>query len=366
MLVQPSRNPVQTSGITLPADQYAHNGAPTEWWWHIGTLQTADGRQFGFEINACGANVTEATLVFTEIAIADVKNQIHYQIVNDHVYPSGTTVPKWAEDDTSKPWFVNVSGIASNPTNGSVLMEAINGNPLNMAVQASFVDATTNTQCVINLRLLQQGPPLLVWGTGVHPVNSGGTPITDNNYYYSLTNLNASGSIIINNEVFEVTGVTWMDHEYGAFPNPPGGKNIWTLQDMQLANGLHLSNYTKFEVMPQNNVPMPSNATLLLPTGESVFVDTVTTPMNPMIINNNTYFAKFKVEITSKGHSHIQFIIENTCPNQVFVDPLKLNSGYEGVAKCDMIVSIHLSEKITRDVIVSSGTAWIEQSLGYS
>lgn len=361
-------NSKSAPAIILPADQYAHEDpitgkAPTEWWWHIGTVETSNGRKFGFEVNACGVNTPEGTFAFTEIAIADIQNQIHYQIVNDLIpMPSN-----WAEYDTSKPWFVHLPGITSNPTNGEVSMNAIDGNPLNMAMQASFIDAVTNTQCIINLRLFQQGLPLLVWGTGCHEVDPQGTsPLTKNNYYYSLTNLNASGSITINNEVFEVTGLTWMDHEYGAFPNPPGKKNIWTLQDMQLSNGLHLSNYTQFEMMPQENVPMPSNATLLLQDGESVFVDTITTPMSPMIINGNKYFSKFKVEIKSKSHSHIQFMIENICPNQVFIDPLKLNSGYEGVAKCDMSVSIHLSQKITRQIIISSGTAWIEQSLGYS
>ena len=37
--------------LTLPKDMYLHLGAPTEWWWHIGTLR-AGNRTFGFEINA--------------------------------------------------------------------------------------------------------------------------------------------------------------------------------------------------------------------------------------------------------------------------------------------------------------------------
>ena len=251
------------SAIQLPRDQYGHEGAPTEWWWHVGTLKTADGRAFGFEINACGVL---AGLAFTEIAITDLQNQVHYQIVNDM-----SPVPaNWAEYDPTQPWFVSLPGTAGS-ANGAVSMTAIDGNPMNMAIEAAFTDSATNAECAISLTLYDQGPPLLVWGTGVHIVDPAApTPITQNNYYYSLTNLQASGTITINGEVCQVTGLTWMDHEYGAFPNPPGGKNVWTLQDMQLGNGLHLSNYTQFQVKPQNNVPMPSNATLLLPGGESL------------------------------------------------------------------------------------------------
>ncbi len=44
--------PVATSAISLPKDQYAHTGAPTEWWWHVGTLKSKDGRT----INATRCN----------------------------------------------------------------------------------------------------------------------------------------------------------------------------------------------------------------------------------------------------------------------------------------------------------------------
>ena len=53
-MLQEKEQLVQISEIELPRDQYAHSGAPTEWWWHVGTLESADGRKFGFEINATG------------------------------------------------------------------------------------------------------------------------------------------------------------------------------------------------------------------------------------------------------------------------------------------------------------------------
>lgn len=337
--------------ISLPADQYAHSGAPTEWWWHVGTLTSADGRKFGFEINATGMS----DFAFTQIEITDVQKQCNYQKVNP-IIPCPTN---WAQYDQAKPWNVQLPGSASNPVDGSILMQAIDGNPLNMTVNASFLDTASNTPCQLQLNLYQQGAPLLVFGTGcqllVNP--SGTTPLTRNNYYYSLTHLQASGTITIGNEVIEVTGLTWMDHEYGAFPRAtPGQPVIWLLQDIQLSNGLHLSNFTNFGVIPKENVPMKSNATILFQNGESVYVETMTTPMGPTFISSKgvEYYLKFIVEINSPKLTGT-FEVNSLYPDQLFKDGEGADV-YEGVGSCQALFD--------KSEVIVSGTAWIEQNLG--
>lgn len=358
-MAQQQENPVTDPAILLPRDQFAHTGAPTEWWWHVGTLKSTDGkRTFGFEINATGmlATKTAPSYAFTQIEITDVDKQQNYQKVT-----AGPRPDNWAQYDPTLVWFVKLGASGSD---GSVNMTAIYGKPLNMAVQALFIDVNpvtgVQTPCKISLTLAQQGLPLLVWGTGVNLVDpTAPTPITRNNYYYSLTHLQASGTITIGSEVINVTGLTWMDHEYGAFPNGSGGnKVLWLLQDMQLANGLHLSNYTKFGLEPKENIPMPSNATLLVD-GESVFLDTITTPMGPLYVSakNVTYYTNFKVQF--KGHPHLYFMVHASYPNQVFRDPGGADV-YEGVGTAEMI--FELTQK--RKVVISSGPAWIEQNLG--
>src|SRR4029077_13394156 len=142
----------------------------------------------------------------------------------------------WAESDPSKPWYVRMA--APDSSGGAVSMTAPASNPFSMSVQGSFVDAGTLDQIQFDLQLDQQGPPLYVWGTGREDVSDPGQqPVY--NYYYSLTHLRASGTIQIGNESFQVEGLTWMDHEYCAFPE--GTK--WVLQDMQLDDGVHISNY---------------------------------------------------------------------------------------------------------------------------
>ncbi|TCJ17617.1 hypothetical protein EPD60_05325 [Flaviaesturariibacter flavus] len=353
----------ETGFINLPDDHYRHPGAPTEWWWHIGTLVTAEGRRFGFEVNGCGIDVSVMSGTMAALSITDVQQQQHYQLVNfTQPLPAN-----WAEADTSKPWTVSIPGKGGGD-NGRIAMQSVDGDVRHMAVQASFVDAKTGKACSVSLDLQQQGKEMLVWGTGRSPMINpeGKTPVEQYNYYYSFTNLAARGNITIDGEVYAVKGTTWMDHEYGVFARQGGGSVTWMLQDMQFAGGFCLSNYalTEAGVVPQEGVPQPGMATLLLTDGSSAAVATMTTPRNPYPVDGITYFLHFDVEVTSPGYDHLSFEIDSLCADQVFHDPTGINNGYEGNGTARMYVSVDLSQKITKRLLVSEGTSWIEEMFG--
>jgi len=59
-------------------------------------------------------------------------------------------------------------------------------------------------------------PPLLVGGNGYVQVGNSG-----NSWYYSLTNLKATGTITLGTRRIDVVGVAWMDHQWGPFMVSP-------------------------------------------------------------------------------------------------------------------------------------------------
>jgi predicted secreted hydrolase len=212
-----------------------------------------------------------------------------------------------------------------------------------MSVVASFQDDLTKTPCSFDLLLTQSEAPLMVWGTGIHLKNpQGKTPLERNNYYYSFTKLKAAGTLRIGAENFNVGGLTWMDHEYGAFS--PGQK--WLLQDMQLDNGVHISNF--FITLPKPNTPVKSNATILWPDGRSTFVEATTTPQAPTFTSSTgtTFCLTFQIEMTEPQAS---FRVTTPVPDQVFAPGFL----YEGVAQVTGMLS---GQRV-------SGTAWNEQAL---
>jgi predicted secreted hydrolase len=335
-----------TPCIQLPQDQYAHVGAPSEWWWHIGTLRSGD-RLFGFEINATGrpdgGGGGGPSYGFAQIMLSDVANQAHYQTTSAvSPLPDG-----WAQSDPAKPWSVAIAGDLLGK--GEISMQAAADNCYDMQVAAQFADQATGTIVRFDVRFVQSGPPLLVWGTGCNEVNPGGkTPLEQNNYYYSFTNLAASGTVSIGGETVAVEGTTWMDHEYGYFGT---GQVNWVLQDMQLDNGYSLSSFA-VNAVPRKDVAYASKATILGPDGTSRFVDTVTTPRgDPRPSKGDKgvdYYLQMDVAIIDPPAS---LSVISILADQEF--PIPGSAIYEGAAR----VTGSFDGKLV------TGTGWLEEKI---
>ena len=335
--------PPSQSVIRLPADHYLHLGAPTEWWWHMGTLKAGE-RTFGFEINA--ANFT--IVAFTQIMLTDVKKNKHYK--QTKVYES--LPPDWAEADPAKPWYVKLGDPATDPSFAA--MSAPQSDPSkNMSVEAALVDETTNTIVKFSLKFSQQGPPFIVRGTGVTPTPEVPGGVKNNNYYYSLTRLHASGTVTIGDDKpIAVEGVTWMDHEYGLFGTAAHPVK-WFLQDMQLDNGVHISNFTVFSTVPPAlDVATPSQATVQFADGTTYFEQNCTlTPTGRTWTSPRgiLFYLEFKIEIPSfAAHLTVTTHVED----QDFPFPNGAADTYEGVA-------VASGKFMGHDV---HGTAWNEQN----
>lgn len=104
--------PAIFSAVHLPADHYRHTDAPTEWWWHVGTLKTAEGRVFGFEINTA-SYTDDRNVGFSQVMLTDVKNEAHYQRTAGFAPPQGYDPLTWAEPDVTKDWHVGLGSISN-------------------------------------------------------------------------------------------------------------------------------------------------------------------------------------------------------------------------------------------------------------
>jgi predicted secreted hydrolase len=232
--------------------------------------------------------------------------------------------------------WVSATAPASNPTK-------------NMHVQGLLVDDPTMTKVKYDLTFSQVGKPFYVWGTGVDPLATHES-LTENNYYFSLTNLQAKGTITVGGKKFPVTGVTWMDHEYGSFGSADHPVQ-WILQDLHLANGWTISNAGVVDTgkKPELNVPFSGYATLESPTGKMYFVASTVTPTGATWTSpqsGKTYFMNLNIDIPT---FNAQITATSSMPSQEFPGAV---SVYEGVG----------TAKGTFQGTPTTAEAWIEET----
>jgi predicted secreted hydrolase len=419
----PDPVPEENVVLSMPTDMYRHDGAPTEWWWHTGTLRAGD-RVFGFEINA--ASFIGQEFAMTQVSLSDVDSERHYE--RTQVYgpaPIGVfDVANWAEGDPSKDWYAKLgdpswevggftvtnagsgyttapevkfegdgdgasavavldgdggvsqivllkpgSGYTSTPTvtlsggdgtgatavavKSYVLMTAPKEDPTrDIHVQALLVDDPTLDEVEFDVTFSQEGRPFYVFGTGIEP-SSTTQDLTKDNYYFSFTRLVANGTITIDGVPYEVSGTTWMDHEYGYFGGSSADARVrWLLQDMQLDNGYTISNAGIIGpgYKPEIGVSVDAYATLQDADGNLYYVASTITPVGELWTSpetGNGYAQQFQVEIPSFG---ADIVVSVRLQDQEFA--ITGAPVYEGTAGAE---GTFLGEDV-------AGDAWIEQA----
>ena len=226
--------------FTFPDDHGPHPGFKTEWWYYTGTLYTGQGRRFGYQFTIFRnqlnppANAEDTTnggsdwktnqLYLAHFAVADVAG-------SDHVFEerysrgaaglAGATVTPyriWVED-----WQITrIDSLAGSDRSFPV------------RIRARMDDGTA-----VNLTA-DPAKPLTLQGENGYDVKGSGEG--NASYYLSFTRMQTNGVITKDGKEFEVSGLSWMDHEWStsALDKEQEG---WDWFSIQLSNGYDLMYY---------------------------------------------------------------------------------------------------------------------------
>ncbi len=189
--------------LEFPRDHGEHPDYRQEWWYYTGNLRTPGGRRFGFQLTFFrfghgafdayeGSAWRNEHSWMAHFAVSDVENGTLHAWQD---YARGALSLAGA---TAQPFRVWVNG-------WSVSGVADGRGGLDVTVDAR-VDETR-----IRLRLRGDAPPLLQGDHGFSEKDANGKTAS---YYYSLPNLEASGSLVLGGERFDVAGRAWMDREW--------------------------------------------------------------------------------------------------------------------------------------------------------
>jgi predicted secreted hydrolase len=210
--------PTPLPPVRFPQDEAAHRDL-TEWWYYTGHMnaEMPDGtsHHYGFELVVFQALRSDLPPVYAaHFAISDItRGEFHYDQRSE------------TEPGASLSNGGSSGGIAVHVGNWSIT--GLNG-------LDHLTASMTNYAIQVNLRGLK--PSILHNGNGLITYGLGGF-----SYYYSRTRMALSGTLIDHNQPVQVTGLAWMDHQWGNFLALGGGG--WDWYSIQLNNDTEMMLY---------------------------------------------------------------------------------------------------------------------------
>jgi len=240
--------------LTFPADHAAHPDYRTEWWYYTGHLRTTTGKRYGYQltffrhrVDSSGPSLNPSkwfadNVYMAHMAITDetAKRFVYGEKLNRAALGLAGAAEQryhvWNED-----WLAERLGAVQH------LVGEIPGYKLNLIVTPLK-------------------PPVL-HGVAQDGLSQKGEGKGHASHYYSLTRLKTEGVLHTSAGVFEVEGVSWMDHEFGSSQLTESQVG-WDWFSVQLANNYELMLYHMRH--KDGSIDPHSSGTLIRPDGTSM------------------------------------------------------------------------------------------------
>lgn len=215
--------------FSFPEDHGPHQGYRTEWWYLTGNLQTSEGHRFGYQFTLFRIALTSGQAAVSasrwrtshiwmgHLALTDIERQRHYheerfareavQLAGAKTQPLRIWLEDWqlSQQDPRSPWRLNAEG----------------------------------EQFGLQLELMPLRAPVLQGDKGL---SQKGSEPGNASYYYSITRLASSGTLRLEGESVELSGLSWLDREWStsALDENQAG---WDWFSLQLDDGKDLMFY---------------------------------------------------------------------------------------------------------------------------
>jgi predicted secreted hydrolase len=203
--------------IALPADHVSHPDYKIEWWYYTGNLDTREGRRFGYQVTFFRVGVNRAPPNASRWAVRDL-HMAHFAVsdlasgkfhVFDRLQREGAG---WAGASTDRYAVWNGTWAARANPDGSHHVQARDvtggrGGRGDRTGQGQGQEISLDLTLTNTSRWMAHGRD---------GYSRKGREIGNASAYYSLPRLVTRGTVAIDGRRYEVTGASWMDHEFGS------------------------------------------------------------------------------------------------------------------------------------------------------
>jgi predicted secreted hydrolase len=210
----------------FPRDHASHPEYKLEWWYYTGNVQTANGRRFGYQVTFFRVGVDASPVNPSRWAVRD--------LFMTHLAVSDPEGRRYRFDERLSRAGPGLAGAATDRYRvwNDDWTAALDG-------QGRHVVRAVAQNAGVELVLDQGKPPAI---NGVNGISQKGAMAGNASHYYSLTRMPTRGTILIDGERFDVSGESWMDHEFGtSFLEQE--QQGWDWLSMQLSDGRELMLY---------------------------------------------------------------------------------------------------------------------------
>jgi predicted secreted hydrolase len=220
-----SPRPSDPQPVVLPRDDAPHDRL-TEWWYYTGHLRGGDGHRFGFEYvvfraERGGFPVTWAS----HLALTDETGGRFHYAQRTEIGPQVDRSPVGADGPEGFAFAVSGMDLTGTAAPGSTpwMMEGVLGEDrLTAAAAGAEVSGDPVSAFGLDLRLTPRKEPVLHDRDGWIDFGPAG-----GSYYYSRTDMAATGTVQLGDERLDVEGDAWFDHQWGDFISVGGGGWDW-------------------------------------------------------------------------------------------------------------------------------------------
>ncbi len=187
--------------FSFPRDHGSHPSYLIEWWYFTGNLQSQSGQAYGYELTFFRRGIenkfadenpsrwTVRDVYLAHFAVSDLSNKDFFY---DEKISRAAIGKAGAKEGKMKVWIDQWSAVQE----GEVI---------------HLIAGKDDFEIALNL---SPAKPLVIHGTdGISPK---GDEIGEASHYYSFTRLATEGTLVANGEEVAVTGLSWMDHEFGS------------------------------------------------------------------------------------------------------------------------------------------------------
>jgi predicted secreted hydrolase len=202
--------------LTFPKDHGKHPDFQTEWWYFTGNLESEKEHRWGFQLT-----------FFRRSFARELARKGSVWAAWD-IYPAHFAITDISGRDFFHSELLTREGPGlahSNPDDLDVSVRDWTAKR-----QGEEIQLTAREQdCALSLRLVPMKPVVLHGDAGY---SRKGDSRDQASYYYSFTRLKAEGTLTFKGAKHRVTGLAWMDHEFGSslLRNDQSGWDWFSLQ----------------------------------------------------------------------------------------------------------------------------------------